>query len=82
MVSRRLITVLVAGFASLGVAFSLLLASSMLVAGLGDPLGATVLRWVAFGCGILVAIDLILLVVALGLKAIEDGPHRDRSDAD
>ena len=63
MISRRVVTVLVAGFAILGVACSLLMAVSMLVAALGDALGATVLRWVACGCGILVALDLVLLVV-------------------
>ncbi len=80
MISRRVITILVAGFTSLGVAFSLLLAVSMLVAALGDALGATVLRWVACGCGILLAIDLVLLVVALGLKAIDEGPRDDEND--
>jgi len=74
------ITILVAGFTSLGVAFSLLLAVSMLVAALGDALGATVLRWVACGCGILLAIDLVLLVVALGLKAIDECPRDDEND--
>ena len=79
MVSRRVITILVAGFASLGVAFSLLMAVSMLVAALCDALGATVLRWVACACGILLAIDLVLLVVALGLNAIET-PRQDEND--
>jgi bacteriorhodopsin len=72
------VTVLVAGFAILGVACSLLMAVSMLVAALGDALGATVLRWVACGCGILVALDLVLLVVALGLNAID--PRQDENE--
>ena len=78
MISRRVVTVLVAGFAILGVACSLLMAVSMLVAALGDALGATVLRWVACGCGILVALDLVLLVVALGLNAID--PRQDENE--
>ena len=80
MISRRVITVLVAGFTSLGVAFSLLLAGSLLVEGLGDALGAMVLRWVAWGCGILLAIDLVLLVVALGLNAIDEAPRDDEHE--
>ncbi|MDP6556765.1 MAG: hypothetical protein QGG71_18985 [Pirellulaceae bacterium] len=80
MISRRVITVLVAGFATLGVAFSLLMAVSMLVAALGDAPGATVLRWVACGCGILVAIDLVLLVVALGLNAIDGASRHDENE--
>ena len=80
MVSRRVITVLVAGFASLGVAFALVLAVSTLVAALGDAFGATALRWVACGCGILVVVDLILLVVALGLNAIDDTDRRGGND--
>ncbi len=76
MVSRRMITILVAGFAILGVAFAVLLAVSQLVAALGDVLGATVLRWIACGCGILVAIDLVLLLVSLGLNAMEDTPSQ------
>ena len=78
MISRRVLTVLVAGFAILGVGCSLLMAVSMLVAALGDALGATVLRWVACGCGILLALDLVLLVVALGLIAID--PRQDEND--
>lgn len=78
MICRRVLTVLVAGFAILGVGCSLLMAVSMLVAALGDALGATVLRWVACGCGILLALDLVLLVVALGLIAID--PRQDEND--
>jgi len=74
------VTILIAGFAILGVAFSLLMAVSMLVAALGDVLGATVLRWVACGCGILLALDMVLLLVALGLKAIDEGPRQDEND--
>ena len=80
VVSRRVITILVAGFASLGVAFSLLLSVSALVASLGDAQGAIVLRWIACGCGILVAIDFILLVVALGLNAISESPRDDENE--
>ncbi len=80
MISRRVVTILIAGFAILGVAFSLLMAVSMLVAALGDVLGATVLRWVACGCGILLALDMVLLLVALGLKAIDEGPRQDEND--
>lgn len=74
MVSRRVIMVMVAGFAILGVGFALLLAVAALVDALGDAQGAQVLRWVGCGCGILLAMDLILLIVALGLRAIDDGP--------
>jgi len=80
VISRRVVTILIAGFAILGVAFSLLMAVSMLVAALGDVLGATVLRWVACGCGILLALDMVLLLVALGLKAIDEGPRQDEND--
>jgi hypothetical protein len=52
----------------------------MLVAALGDAPGATVLRWVACGCGISVAIDLVLLVVALGLNAIDGASRHDENE--
>jgi len=73
------ITVLIAGFATLGVAFSLLMAVSALVNAMGDVTGAIALRWVACGCGILLALDFILLVITLGLLAI-DGPSHGRED--
>ena len=53
------------------VTFAVLAGASFLTAGLGDATGARGLRWVAVGTLLLLVIDAILLLAALGIRAVE-----------
>jgi len=39
---------------------------------MGDEVGRRVLHWVALGCGIPLAVDLICLVMALGVNSLSE----------
>lgn len=54
------------------VAFAVVMGGWGLAQGLGDPAGATALRWIAVTCIMLLVADGLLLLIALGLNAIED----------
>ncbi len=42
-----------------------------ILAAMGDESGSRVLRWIAAGVGVLLAVDLMCLILALTLHAIE-----------
>jgi hypothetical protein len=48
---------------------------------MGDAVGGGALRWVALGCGIIWALDLILLVLALGVNALSAEDDADSDEA-
>lgn len=74
---------------SIGVALVLLIALlvtvfvvgalALLLESMGDQTGGLVLGWIAVGCGILVAIDLIFLVVMLGFHCLDEKQPPDQS---
>ena len=76
VISRPVFVVLVGAMAVLLAAFSVVMAFYALVSGLGDATGARVLLWIGIGCLILIVADLLLLVGALGLRAMEDRDER------
>ena len=83
VLSRRVLTVLVGAMAVLLTAFSVTMAFCALLSGLGDATGARVLLWVAVAVLILFVADVLLLVGALGLRALEDrdqGPTQGRGE--
>lgn len=58
------------------VAFAVLMGGWGLAQGLGDPGGAAALRWIAIACLLLLVMDALLLLLALGLSAIEERDRR------
>ena len=72
LIPRRILVVLVLALPVLLVAFAVVMGGWGRAQGMGDPGGATALRWIAMGCLMLLVIDLILLLMALGLNAIEE----------
>ncbi|MFN0020158.1 MAG: hypothetical protein ACKVP0_18005 [Pirellulaceae bacterium] len=80
MVPRRILTVLVLGLPVLLVAFAVVMGGWGLAQGMGDPAGATALRWIGVACLMLLVIDVVLLVMALGLNAIEASGGREPPD--
>jgi hypothetical protein len=71
VVPRRLLQVLVSSLAALVVVLGVLMAFLMLIRSLGDEVAARALMWISVGCLMLLVADILLLVLALGLKAIE-----------
>jgi hypothetical protein len=75
---QRLIVILVFSQFILLVGFTVLIGGYALAAATQDTPGATVLWWIAMGCLILLAVDVLLLIGTLGIAAIAkpDTPHR------
>ena len=76
MIPRPLLQVLVYALPVLVVAFAVILGAAQLAAAMKDAAGSRALVWVAVGALILLVIDVLLLVGALGLRAL-DGETRD-----
>lgn len=74
MLSRETLQALVFALALLVVAFAVVMGGAALAAALGDALLATVLRGVGISLVVLLAIDAILLLVALGINELGRGP--------
>jgi hypothetical protein len=62
------------------VAFAVVMGGYALAQATGDATAARALFWVAMACLMLTCVDLILLVGALGARAL--GPGADREDSD
>lgn len=77
MIPRPLLLVLVYSLPILVVALAVLLGAAFLAQALGDAVGGRTLLWVAIGALILLVIDVLLLVGALGLQALEPEPPND-----
>jgi hypothetical protein len=72
VIPRRYLASLVLALPVLVVTFAVLAGASFLTAGLGDAPGARGLRWVAGGALIVLVVDAILLLAALGIRAVEN----------
>jgi hypothetical protein len=81
LVPKRILVVLVLALPVLVVAFAVVMGGWGLAQGMGDPGGATALRWIAMGCLMLLVLDGLLLMMALGLNAIEASGGREPPDA-
>ncbi len=71
-IPQRFIALAIAGAIILPIAICLILAVSSLLSAMGDTLGGGAMRWIALGFGIIWALDLILLVLALSINALGD----------
>lgn len=78
MIPRPILATLVFALPLLIVAFAVLMAGGTLAQAMGDTGGALVLRWIALGLLMLTAVDLVLLVGVLGIRALDD--REDNSD--
>ena len=81
MLPRSLLQVLVFGWALLIVAFAVVMGAYALAQGMGDALGAAILRGVAIGLVLLLAIDGVLLTAALGLESLTRREREGRRSA-
>ena len=63
---------LVSALTLLVVAFGVVMAAAALSASMGDVAGAAVLRRVAMGVAMLLVVDLVLLVGALGFRVADE----------
>jgi hypothetical protein len=75
MIPRWLLTTLVFSLPILAIAFGVVLGASLLTRALGDSAGSYGLFWIAMAALILLVIDGLLLLVVLGLRALDE--HRD-----
>ncbi len=78
---RRVLLVLVFSQFVLLVAFAVLIAGYALASATNDAMGATVLWWIAMGCLIMVAVDVLLLVGVLGISALVQHEPPERPEA-
>lgn len=82
MIPRLAFQILVGALVLLIVAFAVLMGGYALAQATGDATAAAVLWWVAIGCLLLTAVDLILLVGALGVAMITPPPPRPSAEHD
>jgi branched-subunit amino acid permease len=71
MIPRWFLAALVFALPILMMTFAVVLGASRLANGLGDTAGSRGLFWIAMASLILIAIDLPLLVIVLGLRELE-----------
>jgi hypothetical protein len=76
VIPRPLLVVFVYALPILVVTFGVILGASALAAAMGDAPGGRTLGWIAVGALILLAIDALLLLGALGMQAL----HPDQTD--
>jgi hypothetical protein len=74
MISRRALTVLVTVASVLPLAIVVVLAVARLLEAMQDAAAAAVLDRIALGIGILWAIDLVCLLLAIGINALGPPP--------
>jgi hypothetical protein len=72
MIPRPLLTTLVIALPILVMAVAVILAAAKLAEGMGDAAGARGLFWTAMAALILLAMDALLLLGILGLRALEN----------
>jgi hypothetical protein len=80
MIPRWFLYTLVFALPILVVTFGVVLGASALAQGLGDVAGSRGLFWVAMAALVLLVIDAVLLLAALGLRALE-APHDEERDS-
>lgn len=78
LISNKVILVLLAAMAILTTICAVLLGFQGLLSSLHDAAAARVLQWIGLACMILLITDIMLLVGALSVRALEQ--DRDASD--
>ena len=76
LISNKIISALLAAFAILIVTCVVLMAFQALLGALHDTLAARTLQWIGIGCIILLVTDILLLVGALSVRALEQDRRR------
>ena len=71
MISNKVVSALLAALAILTVTCAVLMGFQVLLSSLHDTVAARALQWIGFGCVILLVTDLLLLVGALAVRALE-----------
>jgi len=77
MIPRWFLTTVVFALPILAVAFGVVLGASALTSALGDAAGAYGLFWCAMGALISLVIDALLLLVTLGIRAVDERHNED-----
>jgi hypothetical protein len=72
VIPRRLLVPLVLAIPVLVVTLATLACASWVAEGMQDLVAARALRWVATGAGLMLLLDGILLLTALGINAVQD----------
>lgn len=80
MVPRPLLTTLVFALPLLIVTFAVVSGVAALTDAMRDAAGALVLRWISVGVLVLAIIDVLLLVSALGVRALSADDHQRPDD--
>ncbi len=78
-IPQSAIALAISGAIILPIAICLILGVASLLSAMGDSSGGGVLHWIALACGIIWALDLILLLLALGINAMS-GPDEDANE--
>jgi hypothetical protein len=79
VVPKPVLTVLVYALPILVVAYGVLMGGATLAGAVQDAAAAVALKWIAAGCLLILVMDLVLLVGALGVNALA---RQDRSGDD
>ena len=79
MIPRSLITVLVLALPVLVLVFAVVMAASALTEAMGDGAGSYGLFWCAMAALLLVIIDALLLLMVLGIRALQDAEEQEGS---
>lgn len=77
MITQRALHWLVTVGCLLPIALVIVLGVSRLLAAMQDGAGAAVLDRIALGLGIVWGIDLVVLLLALGIRALDAGTERE-----
>jgi uncharacterized membrane protein len=82
MIYRPLLTALVLVLPILVLTFAVLLGASSLTGAMGDAAGSYGLFWCAMAALVLLTIDALLLLMVLGIRAIDQREELNRQDED
>jgi len=72
MIPQRLLFLLIGISVILVLTEGAVLAFGAILVAMGDEIGGRVLRWIAAGVGIALAVDMTCLVLALAIHAVEE----------
>jgi hypothetical protein len=82
VIPKPVLVTLVGGLLVLPIALVLVLGVASLLGGMGDELGALVLKRVALGLGIVWALAGVCLVAVLGIQALATGESEPKSPSE
>ncbi len=71
LISQQTLVILVVATVVLVIALAAVLALGAILGAMGDESGSAVLRWIGAGLGIVFAVDVLCLILALAIHAVE-----------